>query len=177
MSEDDVWVPARVCSEGRLPDRCSRHGRGQVRRKYLALQSRVQHTDVPRRGSNPLTAFARVGERARKARITWVRGWPLCATCVRTRVFWFGLVQVLFWGGVLLLVGAVVARVRIGQEEVLAAPAVAGLAMMLCSVLPFVRGSYGRILGARTSQDGEHVILDRPAPEFVRRLPAAERRE
>lgn len=166
-----VTLPADLVQRpSGLPGSCSRHGRPAAKRVDFALQSKTQ----PHGGR--LTVFGmadRLGQHAKAVRVTHVKGWPLCRTCVRTRAVWFTLSLVLFFGGLLAFAGSLVAGViaEKGTVQWLAAVAVGGFLLMIVSAFPFSVGSLSRVTGARTSADGESVIVAHPSDAFTAELP------
>lgn len=155
-----------------MPAHCVRHGLPVVRRVDLALQSRPEMADnLPTRG-NVLGLASRFGERGQRIKATRVHGWPLCSRCVTQRRIWIWPTWVLFWGGLALVIGAVVVSILTGPAPWLGIPMLGGCAMMLASVVPFTRASYLRITQAQTSADGSQVIITNPHPHFVSEMHA-----
>jgi hypothetical protein len=153
---------------------CAKHGRTAVRRSRFVLQSRpALSRNAGFLRSNILSIVARLAEHAEKVRLTHFTAWPLCDVCVRHRRVWVTVAAVMFWGGLLAFVAAGVARLVIGHPSMaLAPPTMGGLVSVFASVLPFVHGSMPRILGARTSVDGEAVEFSAPHPRFLEELDA-----
>ncbi|MCX2732122.1 hypothetical protein OOZ19_17935 [Saccharopolyspora sp. NFXS83] len=172
---DQVRMPAQIAeTPGALPGCCARHGQDSARSVDFSLQSRAEPQGGRVMCANPLGVAGRLGERARQVRITRVRGWPLCAACVRRRTTGLVLANVLFWGGLALIAGALAARLITGvQSPALGAALLGGFLAALVSVVPFVLGSLPRITGARTSEDGAEVALSAPHPAFVSALRAS----
>ncbi|GAB2659330.1 hypothetical protein GCM10027271_17520 [Saccharopolyspora gloriosae] len=173
---EQVRVPAQVAeTPGALPGCCARHGRNSARSVDFALQSRAEPQGSRAMSANPLGVAGRLGERAQKVRITRVRDWPLCTTCARQRTAGLVLANALFWGGVVLIAGALAARLITGvQSPALGAALLGGFFAAIVSVVPFVLGSLPRITGARTSEDGSEVVLTAPHPAFVTALRTAD---
>lgn len=140
---------ARVGRHGCLPTHCSRHGLPAVRQQDFVLQSK------PRLGG------------------TDVRGWPLCGRCVRARVCWLAVASVLFFGGLAVFAGSLIAAAA-SDGPWLAGLAAAGFVLMPLAAVPFALGSLPRLIRARTSSDGESVVISRPSRAFTAQLPAAE---
>ncbi|GAA4889952.1 hypothetical protein [Saccharopolyspora cebuensis] len=168
----EVRIPAALAgSPGGLPARCVRHGAQRARSVDFALQSKVEVQGSRLLSGNLLGAAGRIGERARAVRVTQVRGWPLCRACARRRALLFGASLVAFWGGAVLLVGALVGRWVTGQPSgVLGAALVLGFFAMLAAAVPFALGSLPRVTRARTSADGSEVVISDPHPAFVAAL-------
>lgn len=165
---DPLGVPANwMCATTTMPAHCVRHGLPAVRRVDLALQSRPQMANnLPTRG-NILGLGSRLGEWGQRVKTTRVHGWPLCSRCVTQRCTWIWPTRVLFWGGLVLVIGAVAASILAGPAPLLGIPMLGGCAMMLASVVPFTRASYPRIVQAQTSVDGSQVIITNPHPYFA----------
>ncbi|EID52764.1 hypothetical protein SacxiDRAFT_0488 [Saccharomonospora xinjiangensis XJ-54] len=76
-----VRIPAELAERGELPSHCARHGRPAVRRADFALQSTV-HIEGSRASQvgifGALGMAERLGQHARKVRVTHLKGWPLC---------------------------------------------------------------------------------------------------
>lgn len=160
------WMQATTT----MPARCVRHGLPAVQTVDLALQSRPPlPDDLPTRG-NILGLGGRLGEWGQRVKVIRVRGWPLCSKCVTQRRAWIWPTRVMFWGGLALLIGAVVARILAGPAPLLGIPMLGGCALMLASVIPFTRASYLRITQAQTSADGSQVIITNPHPRFASEL-------
>lgn len=89
-------------------------------------------------------------------RITDVKGWPLCRTCVRTRIFWLIVSGVMFYGGLLAFVGSMIVGLiaEKGTVEPLAAVAMLGFILLPLAAFPFYVGSIPRLIGARTAPEG-----------------------
>ncbi|PRW62495.1 hypothetical protein [Actinopolyspora mortivallis] len=170
--EATVEFPAEACTPERLPGVCSRHGAPCTRRIDFALQSRVEVSGSRvLGGGNVLGLFGRFGERARRVAVVGVRGWPLCRRCRAMRLRWFGTAQVLFWGGLLAVLGGVLGRVVTGQTAAaFGVSLLGGFAAMLLAAVPFSLGGVPRVVRARAAGDGTRVLVDRPHPEFAARL-------
>ncbi len=168
----DITLPVEVVGvRGNLPRYCTRHWRAASRRKDFALQSRVALRGNRLLSGNVLSQAERLAQHGSKVKVADVKGWPLCARCVRTRAFWMTLASVLLYGGLLAFLGALVVGVFSEGVPWLAAVAAVGFVLLPVSALPFSRGAMSRIIGARTSSDGTSVIVERPSAEFVADLP------
>lgn len=170
---DSLRVPASwMQATTTMPTHCVRHGLPAVRTVDLGVQSRPQLPgNLPTRG-NVLGLGSRLAERGQRVKVTRVHGWPLCGRCVTQRRAWIWPTWVLFWGGLALVIGAVVVRVLAGPAAMLGIPLLGGLLMMLASVIPFTRASYLRITRTQTSVDGAHLIVTNPHPRFASELSA-----
>lgn len=170
-----VTLPAEfVRHPGNLPAHCTRHGLMAVRRADFALQSTVNIEGSRLRavgGSGAVGMAERLGQHAKKVRVVQVKGWPLCALCVRTRASWLTVASVVFFGGLVAFVGSLLVGLLADGVQALAAVAVAGFVVMPLAAFPFVRGSMGRIVGARTSADGAFVVVQDPSQAFLAGLP------
>ncbi|OZM70046.1 hypothetical protein CFN78_27330 [Amycolatopsis antarctica] len=159
-----------VARPGNLPRYCTRHGRPATRRKDFALQSKVR-IEGRRIFANVFSQTERLAQHASKVRVIDVKGWPLCAVCVRTRTSWLAVASALFFGGLAALVGSLAVGAFTDGMQWLAAVAVGGFVLMPLAAFPFVRGSMGRLIGAMTSPDGESVIVENPSAAFLAELP------
>ncbi|HEY0700926.1 MAG TPA: hypothetical protein VGD43_24345 [Micromonospora sp.] len=158
-------------------DVCARHGRPVAKRINFVLQSRPRLESNVALSGNVAATTGRVAEHARKVKVTRVSGWPLCATCVRTRILWVTIAAICFWGGLLAFAGAVVARLVIGHPSTaLSIPLYAGIVGVIASPAPFVLGSVPRVINARTSDDGSAVVVRDPDPRFAEQVRAAAHR-
>ncbi|MER7113989.1 hypothetical protein ABT332_05810 [Saccharomonospora azurea] len=115
----------------------------------------------------------RLDQHARKVRTTEVRGWPLCDVCTRTRTLWLSVAAVLFFGGLLVFAGSLVAGILAekGTMRALAGVAVAGFVLMIVSAFPFSKGGMSRVIGASTAPQGDAVLVENPSPSFRAELP------
>ena len=160
---------------GALPSCCVRHGRHVVRRKDFVLQSRAKPAGSRFMSANALGMAGRLGEKARRTRFVRVRGWPLCAVCVRKRLSLFSLTQVMFWPALLLVLAAVVGRIVSGHPSALLGGFLGlSFVLLLGSAFVFYVGSVPRLVQARASDDGKSVIVSRPHPEFSDEVAAGE---
>ncbi len=107
-----------------------------MQRVSFALQSRPRLER--RRAANPLGVAGRVAEHAEKVRITKVTDWPLCRRCVRTRYGWLATASVFLWGGLALVVGAVIARAVSGPSAMLGIPLYGGIVLAIAAPAPFI---------------------------------------
>lgn len=169
-----------VGQPGSLPGHCTRHGRPAVRRANFALQSKVDIEGSRFRQVAFLGVIgmaARLGEYGTKVRITDVREWPLCQTCVRTRIFWLIVAGVMFYGGLLAFVGSIIVGIiaEKGTVAPLAGVAMLGFMLLPLAAFPFYVGSIPRLIGARTAPEGGSVLVVDPSDEFVAELPRAGR--
>lgn len=170
-----VTLPADFVQQpGNLPTHCSRHGLPAVRRVDFALQSRVniegsRFRDVG--GAGAVGMAERLSQHGKKVRVTHVRGWPLCGTCTRTRAAWLTLASVVFFGGLVALVGSLIVGMVADGVQALAAVAALGFVMLPLAAFPFSRGSLARLVGARTSPDGALVLVENPSHAFLADLP------
>lgn len=174
---DAVTLPADFVGQpGNLPRHCSRHGLPAVRQKDFVLQSKVkiEGNRVMQVGGRGAVGMAeRLDQHKKKVRLAEVKGWPLCQKCARTRAVWLTVASVLFFGGLVGLVGSLILGSVSDGMPWLAGVAVAGFALMPIAAFPFVLGSLSRITGAQTSPDGASVIIANPSRAFVAELPAA----
>lgn len=168
----DITLPVQIVGvPGNLPRYCTRHGRAASHRKDFALQSRVALRGNRLLSGNVLSQAERLAQHGNKVKVADVKGWPLCARCVRTRAIWMTLASVLLFGGLLAFLGALVVGVFTEGAPWLAAVAAMGFVVLPMSALPLSRGAMSRIIGARTSSDGTSVIVACPSAEFVADLP------
>ncbi|GAB3497458.1 hypothetical protein [Amycolatopsis cihanbeyliensis] len=172
-----VSLPAELVQQpGTLPAHCTRHGRPAARRVDFALQSkvRIEGSRVRQVGVFGGAGMAdRLGQHAKKVRVTHVKGWPLCHTCARTRASWLVVSSVMFFGGLLAFVGSLIIGIIAEKGTVpwLAGVAVAGFVLLVLSAFPFHRGSLARLVGANTAPDGTSVRVTNPSAAFVAELP------
>lgn len=151
---------------------CARHGEPATRRINMAVKwmppppgvgQNLSTQVVKRLSTNPnLNLAERLGETV----LIHTPGWPLCARCSRTRVRWMALTLAIFGASTISLLVVVVGRIVLGQQAWLMAPAMAWLALLLLSVLPFSRGSLVRLTGTRGTPDASAVLVDNPHPAF-----------
>lgn len=162
-----------VTTPGRLPEVCAKHGRPASRRVKLALQSRTRISGSRALSGNVLSVGNRLGQWAQQVRITYVRDWPLCRRCALRRTTLLTTSVIMFWGGIVLLVGGFVARLVIGHASpALGMPVMLGFGLPLGAVVPFAIGSLPRLTRARTSSDGESVLVESPHAAFAARIAA-----
>ncbi|WP_243859560.1 hypothetical protein [Amycolatopsis arida] len=172
-----VALPAELVERpGGLPSHCARHGLPAVRRADFALQSKVRIEGSRLRQVGVLGAVGtaeRLGQHAKKVRVTHVKGWPLCTVCSRTRAAWLTVSCVMFFGGLLAFAGSLIAGVLAekGTVPALAGVAVAGFVVMILAAFPFALGSMARIIGASTAPEGGEVRVVNPSQAFVAELP------
>lgn len=162
-----VLSPERLATGQGMPGHCVWHGRPAVRRRDLVIPSKPEITtpyglEVLRPGAH------RLAEWRRKVRHVPVRNWPLCDWCVQYRVVWFSLSCLMFWGAAAAL-GTLVVVNRVEAVDAATSSLVffACFAVALGSVVPFVRGGYGRITGTRASDDGTALLVDNAHPLFA----------
>lgn len=172
--QEQVALPGDVVtSPGQLPDVCVKHGRPAAQRVDFAMQSRTRISGSRALSGNVLSTGNRLGQWAQQVRITHVRGWPLCRRCALRRAVLMTLSNVLFWGGLVLLAGSILGAILLepGQgKQTLLAPALLGFGLPLVAVVPFVAGSLPRLTHARTSSDGESVLIESPHPAFAEQI-------
>jgi len=156
-------------------DRCSAHGGSATARHAMALQSRPALSGARALSGNAAAAAGRLGEHAAKVRVTRIGGWPLCARCARTRRRWLAVAAVCFWGGLALVLGSVAVAIVDGRSGQLGIPLYTGIALLIVSPAPFVRGSLPRVVGARTSDDGTTVVVRDAHPRFAAQVADARR--
>ncbi|CAM2947899.1 hypothetical protein SAXI111661_10120 [Saccharomonospora xinjiangensis] len=170
-----VRIPAELAERGELPSHCARHGRPAVRRADFALQSTV-HIEGSRARQvgifGVLGMAERLGQHARKVRVTHVKGWPLCEICARTRTVWLAIAAVLAVGGLLTFAGSLVAGALAehGTVRSLAAVAMVGFVVMIISAFPYAKGGMARVIGASTAPEGGAVLVDNPSQAFLAEL-------
>lgn len=169
-----VTLPAEfVGRQGNLPRHCSRHGLPAVRQKDFLLQSKVKiegNRFMQVGGRGVLGMAERLDQHRKNVRVAEVRGWPLCGRCVRTRALWVSVAAAMFFGGLAVFVGSLIAAAVTDGMPWLAGVAVAGFALLPLSAFPFVLGSLPRLTGARTSPDGASVIVTNPSQAFTAEL-------
>lgn len=168
---DTVRIPANLAEQGILPSHCSRHGRPAVRRADFTLQSKVRLKGSRTRRVGVFGAVGmaeRLDQHARKVRVTQVKGWPLCDVCARTRTRWLTVAAVLFFGGLLVFAGSLVAGIlaEAGTVRWLAGVALAGFVVAVLAAFPFSRGSMSRVIGASTAPEGDAVLVENPSAPF-----------
>lgn len=170
--QEPLAVPGGVVtSPGRLPGVCVKHGLPAVRRADFALQSRTHISGSRALSGNLFSVGNRLGQWAQQVQITHVRGWPLCRRCSVRRTGSLTAASIIFWGGLGLLVTAFVARALVGHNTVVLGIAVfLGFALPLLAVVPFVFGSLPRLTQARTSADGDSVLIDTPHARFAEQM-------
>lgn len=155
-------------------DCCARHGRTPAKRIGFALQSRPQLAGNRALTGNAAATAGRLADHAGKVRVTRITDWPLCPRCLATRRLWMAVAVLCFWGGLALLIGAIIARVTAdGPSAALGVPMFAGIALAIAAPAPFVLGSIPRIVNARTSDDGSAVVVRDPHPRFAAAVGAA----
>ncbi|SFB00959.1 hypothetical protein SAMN05216266_103252 [Amycolatopsis marina] len=173
--EPNVYtLPAELVQQpGNLPAHCSRHGNEAVKRVDFALQSKVEIEGNRALSGNVLSTTDRLGQRAKKVRVTNVKGWPLCRECVRFRAFWLTIALVMFAGGLLAFAGSLLVGIVADTSTVqaFAGVAIVGFVVMIASAFPFHRAGMARLVGAATSADGQSIVIVRPSPAFAAELP------
>lgn len=95
----------------------------------------------------------------------------MCRTCARARAGWLTVASIVFFGGLLALVGSLVVGLVASGVQAFAAVAIGGFILMPLAAIPFARGSLSRLVGARTSPDGASVLLHNPSNAFLAELP------
>ncbi|EHK85289.1 hypothetical protein SZMC14600_16691 [Saccharomonospora azurea SZMC 14600] len=148
-----------------------------MKRADFTLQSRVPLEGSRTRRVGVLGAVGmaeRLDQHARKVRTTEVRGWPLCDVCTRTRTLWLSVAAVLFFGGLLVFAGSLVAGILAekGTMRALAGVAVAGFVLMIVSASPSRRR---HVTGDRREHRAARRCGARrePEPVFPRRTSAS----
>lgn len=171
-----IEIPASVADAvvARV-DRCSAHGQPTTDRRAMALQSRPALSGTRALSGNAAASAGRLGEHAAKVRVTRIGGWPLCARCARTRRRWLAVAAACFWGGLALVLVSVAVAIVDGQSSRLGIPLYMGIALLIASPAPFVRGSLPRIVGARTADDGSAVVVRDAHPRFAAQVADARR--
>ena len=167
-----IDIPADwLATNPALPDRCVKHGRAARQRVDFVVKSRPKVSPVRKLFVPGYTALNRGEEYLSKVQFIKVRGWPLCPECVRRRRIGLSLAAVLFFGGVLALVGAVIARAAMsGDSGVLAIPMMLGFAAMLLSPWPFSWAGLPKLTQTQATPDGSAVHVDHASPEFTQQL-------
>lgn len=115
----------------------------------------------------------RLGQHAQKVRVTRVKGWPLCDVCARTRAGWLTVSCAMFFAGLLMFAGSLIAGIlaEAGTVPALAGVAMAGLVVLILSAFPFARGGLARVIGAHTAPEGGSILVVNPSAEFLAGLP------
>jgi hypothetical protein len=151
-----------------MPSVCAGHGLPAVRYEEI----RVPSWPKVRRGFGGLLAdLGEVAEAIRPTRLTVITGWPLCEQCAGTSALRRRLTAVLFFGGLALVGGGLLARLVLGHPTLwLALPMIAGLVTMITSPWVWRAGLAAQISRAVTSEDGQYVLLRKPSPEFAEQL-------
>jgi hypothetical protein len=168
-----VDIPADwLAGEPALPDRCVRHGRPAARRVRFAIRSN------PRIGSRKkvfqpgYTSLNRMAEYSRQVKIVKVSGWPLCSACARQRTAGLALTGVLFFAGLLAMIGGFVAgAMASGPNPAILLPILLGFAAVLASPWPLRLAALPRLAGAEVTPDGSAVRVTGASPEFTAQLP------
>ena len=123
--------------------------------------------------ANALGTAGRLGEKARKVQVVSVRDWPLCERCARTRMILFTLTQVMFWSALVLVPGALIARIAIGHPSgVIGGFLGLGFLLLFSSPFAFYSASLTRLVQSRASDDGTSVLINRPHQNFMDAVPA-----
>jgi len=106
-------VPAAwFASAPELPGHCVRHGLPATRREDFVVKSRPKLSPWRRTLLPGHSSLDRAGEYARSVKLTRVSGWPLCGRCGRVRTAGLVLANVLFFGGVAMLIASLVLRAQ-----------------------------------------------------------------
>jgi hypothetical protein len=169
-----VDIPTEwLATEPTLPDRCARHGLPAVQRKTFAVRSNPKIGSRKKVFQPGYTSLNRAEEYARQVKIAKVSGWPLCARCVRRRVFGLTAAAVLFFGGLATMVAAfIIAGAEDGPNAGMLAPILGGFAAMLLSPLALRWGSIPRLTGTELTSDGAIVKVADASSEFLAGLPS-----
>ncbi len=178
---ETLSLPARKSAKG-TPELdassfavCSRHGEPVARRVDMDVKwipaapgaGEVFPKSVAKRfADHPFLPVLGTVARLGSAVLIHTSGWPLCAECCRYRARWSIVTRSTLALAAFLFFGALVLRFLIGQQAWLMAPLLLGPALVLLSVLPFVRGSVPRLTGTRGTPDGSAVLVDHPHPAF-----------
>lgn len=168
-----VDIPADWLAQNpSLPDRCAAHGLPAVRRVTFAVRSNPKISPRKKAFLPGYTSLNRAEEYARQVQIAKVSGWPLCSRCVRQRRVGLVAAGVLFFGGLLAMIGGFVAgAVDDGSNPGLLVPILTGFAAMLLSPIPLSRASLMKITRTQLTPDGTALRVSQPSSQFVAQLP------
>lgn len=168
-----IEIPADwLATNPALPDRCVKHGLPAEQRVDFVVKSRPKVAPAQKILIPGYTALNRADEYLTKVRFVKVRGWPLCAECVRRRRLGLALAAALFFGGVAAIVGSLIARAATSDDSpLLGVLVMAGFVAILLSPLPFSWAGLPKLTHTRATPSGDAVHIDDADPEFIGGLP------
>lgn len=137
------------------PRFCVRHGKPVI-----------QGTDV----GGVFAIVVRTVDHLERIKQVSIRDWPFCVLCVRRRSRIRRAAQVLFFGGVALVITAVVVAVLRGQQPLLMIPTLLGFAAAVASGFVFGRSNWTYVANAQVSSDGQWVTFTDAHPQFAAEL-------
>jgi hypothetical protein len=146
-----------------IPDVCSRHGRPEIRRGRMVIESKPPgwtYATIPA----GLLIFAVLRAVLRKAIVT--PAWPFCERCGRRRTIAIAIASTIVAAGV----ATMVAGFQSSDEDVVAVYFGAGLVIALTGYVGFHWATPAAIAGVRLTGDGQHVTLKRASAAFEARL-------
>lgn len=167
-----IEIPTETLAAGRpLPGVCAKHGLPAVQRVDFVVKSRPDLGSPGRLAIPGYTALSRAEEYVKKVTFVEVRGWPLCARCVRRRATGRIAAAALLFGGLGVMILSVVVTLTVAQGNRLwSIPFLAGFAAMILSPWPFSWAGLPRVTQTQANRDGSAVVVDHPNDEFCRQL-------
>ncbi|MEU4420729.1 hypothetical protein AB0F81_08890 [Actinoplanes sp. NPDC024001] len=167
-----IEIPAETLAAGRpLPSVCAKHGFPAVQRVDFAVRSQPDLGSPGRLAIPGYTALNRAEEYLKKVAFVEVRGWPLCARCVRRRRLGRVAAAALLFGGVAAMILSVIVTLTIADgDRRWSIPFLAGFAAVILSPWPFSWAGLPKVTQTRASPAGTAVLVDHPDDEFRRRL-------
>lgn len=169
-----VRVPSAVLAEGgRRPRSCVRHGHPVVDGADVDLQSGPKHDRTPTYGG-VFAIAVRTADHLHQIKQVPVQGWPFCVRCVRRRRQLRRTAQALFFGGIAMVVAAIVASLLVNEREpLLIIPVLLGFGAAIASGFVFGQSSWSHIAGAVVSNDGQWVTFPGAHPQFAAEMRSA----
>ena len=154
-----VWVRTGVG----IPDLCSRHGEQPTRRSCMVIESSPPgwtYATIPA----GLVIFGVLRAAFRKAIIT--PAWPFCDRCRRRRAAAITTASAVVGAGLLLILFGFLSSAEHRTYEMVTL----GLVIALVGYAGFHWARLAAVAGARLTQDGQYVVLNRANPVFVAQL-------
>lgn len=170
----NVKVRSAVLAEGvQRPRSCVRHGQPVVGGTDVDLLSRPKHDMTPTYGG-VFAIAVRTADHLKQIKQVPVHGWPFCVRCARRRRRLRRTAQVLFFGGIAMILAAVVASQLLNEREpLLIIPILFGIGAAIASGFVFGQSSWSHIAGAVVSNDGQWVTFTNAHPQFAAEMRSA----
>lgn len=131
------------------------------------LQSQPQH-DMNISYGGVFAIFVRTVDHLQQIGQVSVQGWPFCSRCVRRRPLIRWAAQVLFFGGLTMLLGGVALGLSLDERQpMLMIPILLGLVAAIASGFVFGQSGWTRIAGATVSDDRQWVTFRDAHPKFA----------